>query len=158
MRPASISLTTYFVRELQFKLNDSFERLRPYIPTLEDLEVTTDAVTKTEDRRSWELCLRLALNPAPERNSPYSFLIEIAGIVQVEASVKDENIERFVRINGTSLLFSAAREIVRAVTSRGPHGSILVPTVTFWEPKPQPAQEPIAEESVTSAAAGGGSE
>lgn len=147
MRPAQISLTTYFVRELQFKLNGSFEPLSPWTTKLEDFEVTPRPVSKTEDRRSWELNLRLALNAPPERNCPYSFLIDLVGMVQVDQTVRDENIERFIDINGTSLVFSAAREIIRAVTSYGPHKPILLPTVTFWEPKPAPAVVPPAKPS-----------
>jgi len=141
MRPAPISLTTYFVRELQFKLNESFQPSTPYIPVIEDLDLTPSATAKAEDRRIWDVGLRLELNPALGRNAPYRLLIEVAGIVQVDSSVAEQNIERFVQINGTSVLFGAAREIVRAVTSRGPHGQIMLPTVTFWEPRPQPEPE-----------------
>ena len=56
-----------------------------------------------------------------------------------------ENVERFVGINGASLVFSAAREILRAVTSLGPNGAVLLPTVTFWEPKVTPT--PVIEKT-----------
>jgi len=69
------------------------------------------------------------------------------GFIRVADSVTEENIERFVRINGTSLIFSAAREIIRAVTSRGPFQPLLLPTVTFWEAKPQAPAEVKEPES-----------
>jgi hypothetical protein len=64
--------------------------------------------------------------------------VEIIGFVRASPLVKEEDIERLMRINGTSLVFSAAREIIRAITSRGPFKPILLPTVTFWEAKPPP--------------------
>src|SRR5438876_8897092 len=120
MRPAQISLTTYFVRELQFKLNETFEPLTPWSTALEDFDVKRNATSKTEDRRNWDVNLRLTFNPPPERNSPCTFMIDLTGIVQVDQTVKDENIERFIHINGTSLVFGAAREIIRSITSYGP--------------------------------------
>jgi len=155
MRPAQISLTTYFVRDLEFKLNEAFEPLTTWGTSLEDFDVTAKATPKTEDRRNWEVTLRLAFNPPPERNSPCTFVIEVTGSIQVDASVKDENVERFVNINGVSLVFGATREIVRLITSYGVSKPILIPTVTFWEPKPAPAESSpvkVAETEVESSA------
>jgi hypothetical protein len=87
---------------------------------------------------------------------PYTFSIEVVGTVLVDETVKDANIERFIQINGMSLVFSVTREIVRAMTSRGPWGGVLLPTVTFWEPKPappepEPNQKPSSVPSVAEA-------
>ena len=59
------------------------------------------------------------------------------GFVTVAESVAEHKIERFAQINGTSLIFAAAREIIKAATSRGPFQALLLPTVTFWEPPPE---------------------
>jgi preprotein translocase subunit SecB len=137
MKAAQIELTDYFVSDLQFTANREFDVKNPSTSTVDDLQVTNQASPKADDLNNWQITLRIALNAPPDRNSPYSFLVEMIGFVHVADSVKAENIERLVRINGTSLVFSAAREIVRAVTSRGPFKPILLPTVTFWEAKPQ---------------------
>lgn len=162
MRAAQISLTNYFVSELQFTANQAFDSDKPSRLEIADLQLTRAATAKTEDRRNWELNLRVALNASPERNLPCSFVVSIVGFISVDSSVSDENVERFVNINGTSLVFSAAREIVRAVTSRGPFRSILLPTITFWEAKPekpsQPAEveEPEKDEAATNSVQGSG--
>lgn len=137
MKAAQIELTDYFVADLQFTANRDFDTENPFTARADDLQVTNQANPKQDEPRSWQITLRIALNAAPDRNSPYSFLVEMIGFVHVAESVNEENIERLVRINGTSLVFSAAREIVRAVTSRGPFRPVLLPTVTFWESKPQ---------------------
>ena len=149
MKAAQIELTDYFVSDLQFTANRDFDNKNPSTSTVDDLQVTNQASPKTDDPRNWQITLRIALNAPPDRNSPYSFLVEMIGFVHVADSVNEENIERLVRINGTSLVFSAAREIVRAITSRGPFKPILLPTVTFWEAKPQAPVEatPESEES-----------
>lgn len=135
MRAAQISLTNYFVSELRFKANQTFDPEKPSVIAVDDLKVTDEAIPKTESRRAWQITMRISLEDDSARNFLCSFNIEIIGWVEVDQSVTEENIERFVRINGNALVFSAAREIVRAVTSRGPTRSVLLPTVTFWEPK-----------------------
>src|SRR5229473_2734839 len=132
MRAAQISLTNYFVSELQCRSNPAFEPQKPSEITIEDLDVKKDEKRSAEDPRKWEVTLRVKLIERPARNLPCNVALEIRGLVEVDQTVKDENIKRFVEINGASLVFSAAREIVRAITSRGPNGSILLPTVTFW--------------------------
>jgi preprotein translocase subunit SecB len=144
MRAAQISLTNYFVSELQFKANQAFDPEKSTLIGIDDLKVTDDVKPKTESRRNWQITLRIAVGENCDRNFLCSFVIEIVGSIDVDQSVKDENIERLVYINGKALLFSAAREILRAVTSRGPSRSVLLPTVTFWEPKAEPINMPPA--------------
>jgi preprotein translocase subunit SecB len=135
MKAAQIQLTNYFVSELQFAANRDFKPDSPSNITADELQVAHQASPKTESKRQWQITLRIALNASPESNSPYSFLAEMIGFIDVAESVSDEYIERFARINGTSLVFAAAREIIKAATSRGPFKPLMLPTITFWEPK-----------------------
>jgi preprotein translocase subunit SecB len=153
MRPAQISLTKYFVNEFQLKVNRAFDPQRPTPVQVDDLDLLPEATSLSTDRRSWNIVLRLTLNASPERNMPYSFLIEVVGTVLVDSTVKEENIERLIQINGMSLVFSVTREIVRAMTSRGPWGDVLLPTVTFWEPKSAPSAEELESKQVPSSVA-----
>lgn len=142
MRVAQIQLTNYFVSELQFAANRGFKRDAPSNITADDLQVSHQASANVENERQWQITLRVALHAAPESNSPYSFLVEMVGFIQVDTSVTEDRIERFARINGTSLIFAAAREIIKAATSRGPFPPLLLPTVTFWEPKKEKQSPP----------------
>ena len=150
MRAAQVQITNYFVSELQFTANRSFDVSKPSVVTVDDLQVHTTATAKDEERADWQITLRVALDAPPDQNAPYSFLLEMIGFIHVDESVSEDRTERFARINGTSLVFSAAREIVKAATARGPFPPLLLPTVTFWEPKRDaPEKEP------TSAVVGG---
>jgi preprotein translocase subunit SecB len=139
MKAAQVQLTNYFVSELQFVANRDFKSDQSSSVGVEELQVTHQASARTENKREWQITLRIALNASPQANSPYSFLVEMIGFVDVAESVSDDRIERFARINGTSLVFSAAREIIKAATSRGPFPPLLLPTVTFWEAKQESA-------------------
>lgn len=135
MKAAQIQLTNYFVSELQFAANRDFKADSPSNVTADELQVAYQASPKADNKRQWQITMRIALNASPESNSPYSFLTEMIGFIDVAESVSDDYIERFARINGTSLVFAAAREIIKAATSRGPFKPLMLPTVTFWEPK-----------------------
>jgi len=141
MRAAQIQLTNYFVSELQFTANRSYDVDAASTTSVEDLQLTTTADPRPNSPREWQITLRIALNAPPERNAPYAFLVEMIGFIAVDESVTNERVERFARINGTSLVFSAAREIIKAATSRGPFPPLLLPTVSFWEPKQESHQE-----------------
>jgi preprotein translocase subunit SecB len=156
MRAAQISLAKYSVTEFQFNVNRAFDSQKPTVIQVDDLELTREPTMLAADRRSWKVTLRLTLNAPPERNIPYSFRVEVEGTVLVDPTVKDENVERLIQINGTSLVFGVTREIIRAMTSRGPWGDVLLPTVTFWEPKPAPAAEERAQEPEPSSVATAG--
>lgn len=135
MKAAQIQLRNYFVSELQFVANRDFNPDGPSNVGADDLQLKLQASPKADNKREWQITLRIALNASPESNSPYSFLVEMIGFIDVADSVSDDRIERFARINGTSLIFAAAREIIKAATSRGPYKPLMLPTVTFWEPK-----------------------
>ena len=95
MKAAPIQLTNYFVLELQFVANRSYNRDSPTSVTAEDLQVAVQPSQKEDNKREWQITLRVALNASPESNSPYSFLIEIVGFVTVAESVAEHKIERF---------------------------------------------------------------
>jgi preprotein translocase subunit SecB len=142
MKAAQVQVINYFVSELQFVANRDFKKDAPSHVSADNLQVAQEVSANAENDRQWQITLRVALNASPESNSPYSFLLEMVGFVSVADSVSADRIERFARINGTSLIFAAAREIIKAATSRGPFAPLLLPTVTFWEPKPEAAPKP----------------
>ena len=148
MKPAQIQLTNYFVSELQFTANRGFETEADSKILVDDLQLVTTANPRPDSPREWQITLRIALDAPPERNAPYTFLVEMIGFIHVDESVTDDRVGRFARINGTSLVFGAAREIIKAATSRGPFPPVLLPTVTFWEPKQEaPQQEAPQQEA-----------
>ena len=121
----------------------------PSTVATDELQVAHQALANSDDSRKWQITLRIALNASPESNSPYSFLLEMIGFIDVADTVSEDRIERFARINGTSLIFAAAREIIKAATSRGPFKPLLLPTVTFWEPKQDAPKQEIQKEEVS---------
>lgn len=147
MRLAQISLTNYFVSGLQVSANSKFDPQNPAAIELQDFKIDTHAEATSDNRRIWTITLTVALIGRPEKTLPSELKLDMVGSVIVDPAVKEENIERLVRINGTSLVFGAARETIRAITSlTGPSRVVLLPTVTFWEPKPEVLPTPVEAE------------
>ena len=80
----------------------------------------------------YQVMLELSSLRAPDGTGtlPYEVTFQVVGQFSVlDPSYNDK--EKLVRINGTSILYSAAREMVLLVTGRGPWGPYQLPTVNF---------------------------
>jgi preprotein translocase subunit SecB len=84
----------------------------------------------------WQVILTVSQQPAPERNFPYEFLVTIIGYCHcLVEGITDKEKEELVRVNGSSMLYGVVREIIRENTARGPWQPILLPTISFFQPK-----------------------
>lgn len=88
------------------------------------------------DARMFAVHLTIQQEALPGKNLPYAYELEMSGQVLVHPNFPLENVRQAVETNGPSLLFGAAREILRAATAFGPYGPILIPSVTFFRPPP----------------------
>jgi len=136
MKAAPITLLEYFATDLSFAANREFAPDKPVESRPEDFTaVPTVKTSPTESEpRRWQVTLDIKHLPAGAANFPYSYRVVLVGFFRAEASVTPENEERTIRIQGASVLYGMGREIVRALTGRGPHRPVLVPTVSFYDP------------------------
>lgn len=74
--------------------------------------------------------LRLRAEPKEGGKFPYKLEIELLGVFDGER-LSEEKRDALVAVNGASLLYGAAREIVLGLTSRSLMGAVLLPSVTF---------------------------
>ena len=82
--------------------------------------------------RKWMVQLELQQGKDKDDGCPeYSLRVEIVGFYEVREDYPAGNAEMLVRANGPALLYSAARELIAALTGRGPFASVNLPTVTF---------------------------
>jgi preprotein translocase subunit SecB len=93
----------------------------------------------------WSVQMTVSQELKAGQNFPYHFKIVLFAFFSCSPDVPpDFDEERYVRINGSSILYGAAREVVRAMTSRGPWGELIVPTLSFYDANNKSA-EPVAE-------------
>ena len=150
MKEGIVNLIDYFATELALSTNKAFSAEKPL--KFESSEFVANVVVQkstaaegTEQR--WQVSLDVSHRPAPETNFPYSYRVALVGQFSIAPHVKPEDEERTVRIHGASVLYGMTREIVRVLTGRGPFRPVIIPTVSFYEPKSAatPLSEPTTE-------------
>jgi len=146
MKLSPIQLLDYQVTSLNVEACASFNREQPM--DLDPAEVAVNALTKRlddENEPRWAVTLSLRLEPVEGKNIPYRLSIDMVGLVTALAQNVDETIRHAVEVNGPSMLFGAAREILRDATSRGPHGPIILPSASFFTTPPKAAVPAIKQ-------------
>lgn len=138
MKPAPVNLLEYFVTDLALSANPDF-RPDHEIESKEgdfDVKIRHHPAPIQKDDHRWQVTVEIIHQAAKGTNFPYAFRVVMVGFFKAESWVKPKDEERTVQIQGASVLFSMAREIVRAMTGRGPHRPVILPTVSFYEQKP----------------------
>ncbi len=98
------------------------------------LEPTAQCVADPKTPNCWHLALTLKIGSGnPEKPFLYEGEIQIVGEVEVHDSFPAENREQIARVNGTGLLYSAAREMVLNLSARSMHGPLSLPVLNFVE-------------------------
>jgi preprotein translocase subunit SecB len=80
----------------------------------------------------WRLILNLQLG-SEDTGKPFAYEAEIKlqGLVQVNDGFPPERKEQLALVNGFSILYSAAREMLLNITARSGNGAVTLPTISF---------------------------
>lgn len=136
MKPSLLELQNYFVTALSITANRNYDGQKKNAPCSSDLSVEPSLQqTGGKGARHWQATLKITYRPGPDVNAPYHFSMEIVGLFQVANQIAEDKAKWFVETNGTAVLYSTAREILRSVMSGGRYPPLLIPTGTFYEPK-----------------------
>jgi preprotein translocase subunit SecB len=143
-----LQLTRCLTTEFSFKANPLFDRKQrvPLDPRHLSVETSLEVVQPPEEskRRLWSIELKVAQDLVDGLNVPYEFRIVLTGYFAFFSDAKSETeVLRIVRVNGSSVLYGIAREIVRTNTARGPWREVLLPSVSFYEPAAAAAKKPL---------------
>ncbi|WP_081887600.1 protein-export chaperone SecB [Verrucomicrobium sp. BvORR034] len=152
MKLSPIQLLEYHVIHLDVEACATFDQERPMDLDSADLEVSSE--TKMLDDGAeprWAVSLTVRHEPVEGKNVPYRLLVELVGLVSAIPKTVDDALEHAIAVNGPSMLFGAAREILRDTTARGPYGPIVVPSASFFTPPPTTERLAPARKRVKSA-------
>lgn len=121
--------------EIWCTANRDFEPKKGVESSTEQFNVDHEVRPPKEDRDRWTVKLTISQKVAPGQNFPYEFKLVIFGLFTCSDELpKGISKETFVSVNGCSILYGVAREMIRATTARGPWSDLMVPTVSFFEP------------------------
>ena len=147
MKNSPLQLKHYFVTELSLTANKEFDPKKESKLGIESLVVTPALMADAADPRQWQVTLRIQQQPGPEANAPYFSALEIVGFFCLQDNYPEEKIEWMVKTNATSVLYGVAREILRAAMAQGPFPPVILPTASFYSPRPE--QQPVAPAAPT---------
>lgn len=147
MKLAPLQLVDYYITHLTLQANPRFQKDRPCAPPEESLQVIPSYHANTnasaqQGASEWIVSLEIQQSIPEGANLPYSFKLEIQGIVMAAPFLEGSKLQRAIHANGPAMLFGAAREIIRAATGRGPWPAMIIPSTNFLTDLPPAAPSP----------------
>ncbi len=136
MKPSSLQLRLYFVTDLSVSVNPEFDPEKEVNLHIGNMIVNTEPIKKPDDDREWQIKMNIRHTQNSESNSPYFFAVELMGFFHINELLPESMVEKFAYVNGSSVLYSSAREILRNAMADGPYDPIMLPTVCFLDDKP----------------------
>ena len=132
---APVELLNYFVKSFSLDTNMKCEKDKPRDLSLKNIVITNRIFPAKKHKNCYMVFLNLEMKVPEGKNTPYAIKMEMFGRFQVSEKVPDELREMMVKTNGSSILYGAAREIIKEMTGRGIFRKIQFPTVSFAELK-----------------------
>lgn len=87
-----------------------------------------------EAPNSFGIILGIVIENKEGKQAPFTINAQFAGNFQiVDSSIDNSKHEEFALINGCSILYSAIREQIMAISSRFMNGPFILPTVNFLD-------------------------
>ena len=144
MTPAPLQLLDYWATTLRMEACPGYAPNQETELDLDSIKVENEVklLNSSDPEKTgnqWLVGLSIEQGPCHEANIPYTFSVTLQGIVlALPGGPEGERLERAVKANAPAMLFGAAREMIRALTSRGPHRAIIIPSNNFLPPDGQP--------------------
>ena len=96
------------------------------------LQPTISFERQSANPNQWRLVLSLELGSRDAAKAfAYEAEMNVQGLVEVTGTLPEERKEQLALVNGFSLLYSAAREMLLNITARSRHGGVTLPTLSF---------------------------
>lgn len=137
MTPAPLQLLDYWATTLRMEACSGYDPDKETELDLDSIVVENevkrlDSPDPEKTGTQWLVGLSIEQGPCDAANIPYTFSVTLQGTVLALPGGPDgERLERAVKANAPAMLFGAAREMIRALTSRGPHRAIIIPSTNF---------------------------
>jgi preprotein translocase subunit SecB len=96
----------------------------------QQFEVLTGLQKHPTEEGRWRVALDVNSVDTGDSN-PISFKVTYTGYFRVNEGFPAENAEQLVAVNGSSILFAAAREMLMLLSGRSTHGAFILPSVSF---------------------------
>lgn len=137
-----------FVADISVKANLSFDPQREITLSYEKLEIDSVVLPQAEDGAPRQVTLKVSQDAAAMGNAPYTFNIEMVGFFEAKGVEKKE-LERFIYIHGSSVLYGMARGALNDTMAKGPFVTIALPLVSFYKGKKAATKKAVTKKTTT---------
>lgn len=133
MKLAPLQLVDYFVHSIRVEALDTYDPDKGQELDLKALHVQEKCtpIGESEEDHRYAIELEIKQDAVDGKNIPYSYEVKLVGFLDAHPDYPADKVKTAVETNGPTMLFGAAREIIRAATGRGPYGPLLIPSTTF---------------------------
>ncbi len=133
MAQPPLQLNQYFFPRISCETNPNFKDPIPKGKNKLEVKVQSNNAPNKDNIRDWRVILDIQVF-SNDKSAPYKLDLQVTGFFEVDPRYPEDKISELIRITGVSILYSGAREFVLGITSRGPWGPLLLPTLSFIEP------------------------
>lgn len=149
-QPSPLKCLSYFITELVLTANPKHNPENPIKLDFADLTITATTErleAKSPKSRNWRVALRILQNISDEKkNCPYNFAVSLLGTFAVHPEYPESKLEQLVKINGSSILYSSARQMLWDIMGNGPFRPLIFPTVSFVD-EPEEKRNTLSKKS-----------
>ena len=149
-QPSPLKCLSYFITELVLTANPNHNPANQVSLDFADLMITSTTEELRDNNpksRNWRVALKIVQNISDEKkNCPYNFAVSLLGTFVVHPEYPENKVEQLAKINGSSILYSSARQMLWDVMGNGPFRPLMFPTISFVD-DPDDSHGVLVEES-----------
>ncbi|HVU31795.1 MAG TPA: protein-export chaperone SecB [Opitutaceae bacterium] len=139
MKPSVLQLERAFFRRVEVNA-----QLGGAPSKNQDIATTVSSGRAADNPLRFQVTLIVQLLDSAEKHAGYHGSVEVMGYFTLSDAVPEKDRDRTVVVHGCTLLFGMVREMVCAVTARGPWPMLTLPTMSFHDLVPMPAPPPAS--------------
>ena len=151
MKNSPLQLDDALINQIRVETHEG-DTIQVIQPTGLELDIKPCYARHKTDPLQWIVKLHVEFKPGAGQPLSYSGAIDCEGFFTIaDSALPDATQRKIIAVNAATMLYGTAREAVAAITARGRHGRLLLPSVSFIDqviPGPQP-QPTVAPEEVS---------
>ena len=130
---APLQLERYVFTKLEIEANPDYVPQEASSDNPIKLRLDIGLGEHQEDSTKYQVSISIDELRAEKGSLPYRIALQVVGQFSAAQNFKPDDLKKVVQVNGASMLYSAARELVLLVTSRGPWSAFQLPTISFYQ-------------------------
>ena len=148
MSQSVLQLERYFISKVQIEAVQ-----KTSFPTEIGSSTKLEVARNNQEPNRYVVSLTVAVTGSDQKPPPYVGEVQVIGFFQVHPELPADKQAQIASVNGASILYGVAREMIANVTARGPWPAVILPCVNFNQPDAPGAIPPPGQDATTAAEA-----